>query len=515
MTDWQVQLDGDSTALALARRLAALGVADSRRALKAVLEQLTVEEKAWLARRWEFWARPKQKAPPDSKWRTWGFLSGRGFGKTRAVSEYVLGEIMSGRAMIVGLCAQDEANCIALQILGGSGLVSLSPPWFKGQWVPSLGEIKFPNGAIARVYTPEHPGHEKIRGPEHHLFWCTEFQSWPAPTRDEALSNIRLGTRLGYSRIVWDATPKKRHPIIRDLLADARDYPETHRVVFGSTYENAANLGSGVVQELDRKYRGTAKGLEELLGLFSENNEEALFRIEWIEPYRCWDTDLPKFVYKVVSIDPAVTAKQGSDTTGLVVCGLGSDGRAYVLENRSGKYAVAKWGEAAVEAYLKHGCDFLIAETNKGGDLVIQNLRALAKDRGLSVVEIKKGDRPQKVKGVLYVLPVYAQGSKEDRAEAVATAYESGRVCHVRGHGIESLEETLTTWEPVQAKLYSPGDLDAMVHAVSELLGLREQPKIRRADVQGAALASRKLQTLDLARALSAQISPRGTGGRI
>lgn len=515
MTEWEVTKDADSPALALARRIAALGMADSRRALRAILEQLTVQERAFLARRWEFWARPKQRAPTDSRWRSWGFLSGRGFGKTRAVAEYVLGEMQAGRAMRVGLCAQDESNCIALQILGNSGLVTLSPPWYKGEWVPSRGTVEFPNGAIAYQYTPEDPGHEKIRGPEHHLFWCTEFQSWPAPTREEALANIRLGTRLGYSRIVWDATPKKRHPIIRDLLADATAYPDEHRVVFGSTYENAANLGSGAVTELDRKYRGTAKGREELLGIFSDSAEGALFSPAWIEPHRVWDTALPKMTYRVVSVDPAVTSRAGSDNTGIVMAGLGVDGRAYVLENRTGPHPVSRWGEIVVDLYLRHDCSFVIAETNKGGDLVIQNLRALAKERGISVVEIKKGDRPPRVKGVLYVMPVYAQGSKEDRAEAVATVYEAGHVSHVRGHGVEALEETMTSWEPTSGAKYSPGDLDANVHAIAELLGLRAQPKIHKSDVRGTAAIARKLNSLDLTHSILSKIAPPGTGGRI
>ena len=73
--------------------------------------------------------------------------------------------------------------------------------------------------------------------------------------------------------------------------------------------------------------------------------------------------------------------------------------------------------------------------------------------------------------GVVHVREVFGRGEKADRAKPLATAYERGRVCHVRGAALGELEETLTTWEPVPGSR-SPDRLDALVYAVGELLGL-------------------------------------------
>src|SRR5579864_6220269 len=159
-----------SRAALLVERLRPLGRAGARRVLRAMLAQCSTVELAALAADWSFWGRGKQLAPAHD-WRTWGFLTGRGFGKTIAVSNFVNDEVEAGRAMLIGLAAQDEANCIALQVNGPSGLIATAKPWLKPTLHGSTEGpvLHWPNGARAYVRTPEVPG--KIRGLEYHLFW--------------------------------------------------------------------------------------------------------------------------------------------------------------------------------------------------------------------------------------------------------------------------------------------------------------------------------------------------------
>ncbi len=236
------------TAQALVRDLIArVGIQNANASVESLRLQFANCELAAVAASWRFWAREKQ-LPPATSWRTWGFLTGRGFGKTKAISEYINGEVYAGRAMLILLMAQDEASAIAIQVQGPSGLIATAPPWFKPQWEATAQQLVWPNGARAYVRTPEVPG--KIRGLEYHLAWLSEIQSWPAATRDEAFSNALLSTRLGYARIVWDATPKRRHPILRELVSTAEKNPKAHVIVRGTTHENASNLGEGYVEEL-------------------------------------------------------------------------------------------------------------------------------------------------------------------------------------------------------------------------------------------------------------------------
>lgn len=495
----------------LAEGLRGVDPKTAHRILDVALDKIPVIDLAALSYDWRnMWARPKQVAPAHG-WRSWGFLGARGIGKTLAVSKHINEEAHAGRAMLIGLAAQDEANSIAVQVLGPSGLIATAPPWFRPRWEATALQLVWPNGARAYVRTPEVPG--KIRGLEYHLSWICELQSWPQVTREEAFSNFLLSTRVGYGRMVWDATPKKRHPLLRELLATSESDPLRHVVVRGATRENAANLGDGYIEELERKYGGTQKGREELLGEMLDDSEAALVRQAWIDQARRGMPD--RLVRRVIGIDPAVTNRAGNDRTGIVEAGLGVDGQMLVLGDYSDKHSADAWASIVLERYVRNGCDCVVVETNKGGDLVTQNLRAHAGRRGLSVVVLGKEEHPRPMTSVVYVREVHARGTKEDRAQPLATAYERGRVSHVIGVDLLALEDMLTTWEPAPGQR-SPDALDALVHAGTELLGLLSNRADASAGFKGItdvskALASTTRGPMNVATLLGGA----GTGGRI
>lgn len=473
------------------RIVAALGRDQAHRAIDLIIDAMDVVDVAALAYDWGFWARPKQIAPPGV-WRSWGFLTGRGFGKTKAVSEWINDEVQADRAPLIGLAAQDEENCIAIQVLGPSGLIATAPPWSKPEWEASKKELVWPNGSRAYVRTPEVPG--KIRGLEYMLFWATEIQSWPRKTMEEAFDNVEISTRLGLARIVWDATPKRRHPILTSLLEQAKNDPENHHVVRGTTHENEVNLAANYVELLDRKYGGTARGREELLGEMLEDADGATARQAWIDAAR---RPMPDALSRrAISIDPAVSTGKGSDRTGIVKGGIAADGRLCVTGDLSGKHSADAWGTIALDVYVQDRCDVLVAERNKGGDLVTQNLRALAKLRvpPLQIIVLGKQERPSHVPGVVYVRERHSRGEKSERAQPVSTAYQRGRISHVEGVDLKSLEDTLTTWIPTPNGP-SPDDLDALVGLAVELLELDEVEPDGRAGFRGLAEAAAALSS--------------------
>lgn len=484
----------DSPALAIAESLVQAFGDGAHTAIDAVFHKLTTVEGAALAHDWAgLWARPKQLPPLTEAWRRWGFLTGRGLGKTSAISHWINEEAYAGRAMLICLLAQDEQSSIDIQVLGPTGLIATAHPDFRPVWEASAKQLVWPNGARAYVRTPEVPG--KIRGLEYQVAWASEVQSWPVATREEAFDNVEISTRLGYARIIWDATPKRRHPILRRLVADAEQNPERYVLVRGTTHENEANLGEGYVEELQRKFGGTTRGREELLGELLDECATALVRQAWINNAR---RPLPdRIARRVISIDPAVTNRKGSDTTGIIDFGVGVDGQGLVLGDRSGKHDVGKWADIVLDLYVDGKADLVLAETNKGGQLVVQNLRATATSRNLAVVVVGKDERPRHTHSIVYVKEVYARGAKEDRAEPVGTAYERGRISHVIGVDLASLEDTLTTWEPAP-NADSPGDLDALAHAAIELLGLNANAPGGKAGFVGITDMSRALQAPEM-----------------
>lgn len=476
------------------------------------IDRLETIEAAALAHDWKFWGRPKQLSP-EGNWRFWGFLTGRGFGKTLAISNYINDQVENEGVRLVCLIAQDEQSAIDIQVNGPSGLIATAPPWFKPKFEASALQVVWPNGARAYVRTPEAPG--KIRGMDYDLAWASEIQSWPLTQREEAWSNIQLSVRIGKARIIWDATPKKRHPILKDLIKDAKDSPRLNRIVRGTTHENAGNLAEGYVKELERKYGGTSKGREELLGEMLEDSENATVSQKWIDKARRTRATLTR---RVISIDPAVTERRGSDQTGIIEAGLGADGQAYVLGDYSGKQSPPAWAKIVLDVYLDNRCDLVLVETNKGGDLVTQNLRAAATERGLTVVVVGKDEKPKHTRNSVYVKEIHSRGEKQDRAQPMATAYERGRVSHVIGVDLASLEDTLTTWEPTPGAR-SPDDLDALTAAIKELLGLADNAPDHRTGFEGITQAQKELSAprpqVSVKNGALAALFRGGGGGRI
>lgn len=462
-----------------------LGRGEAHKAIDGLFASMPVVELAALELDWSFWARPNQ-IPPETRWRSWFHLCGRGNGKTKAISKWINGEVKAGRVGLICLIAQDEQSAIDIQVTGPSGLIATAPPENKPLWLAGSLQLVWPNGARAYVRTPEAPG--KIRGLEYHLSWGSELQSWPPGLRDEAFSNVELSTRLGQPRIVLDSTPKRGHPILKALIARAEQYPEEHLLARGTTHDNYLNLGEGYIEELQRKYEGTRKGREELLGEMLEDSENAVIRQAWVDAARRHYPD--KFVRRVIGVDPSTTV--GGDKTGIVEVGSGVDGQAYVTVDRSGRHSPSVWADIVLDLYVADKCDCVVVEKNKAGDFVASTLRAQASTKGLNVVVVGTDAITRAVPGTVYVKEVYARGPKEDRAQPVATAYERGRVSHVIGADLADLEELITTWEPEKGQR-SPDALDALVHAVVELLGLLSNKPGGRSGFQGLSEINRSL----------------------
>ncbi len=249
-----------------------------------------------------------------------------------------------------------------------------------------------------------------------------------------------MGLRLGVDPRVVVATTPRPTPLIRSLLA-----AEGTVVTRGATRDNLATLAPGVVADLERRYAGTRLGRQELDGEILDDSAGALWRWQWIDAARV--TRAPDLRRIVVAIDPAASSHDESDETGIVVAGVGHDGRAYVLADASGRYRPEEWARTALALYREHKADAIVAEANNGGEMVASTLRV--HDRGANV------------------RTVHATRGKATRAEPVAALYEQARVSHVGA--LARLEDQLTTWDPATSRT-SPDRLDALVWALTELL---------------------------------------------
>jgi phage terminase large subunit-like protein len=412
------------------------------------LQDLTNRELETLEYSWRgLWARPNQLLPgtigaadPCDDWLFWLVQAGRGFGKTRLGAEAVRewAENPNERILMIAPTANDVRE---VMVEGPSGLLSCYPPNNRPEYNSSRHLVTFPSGAIGITRSADEP--ERLRGPQFSKFWIDELCAWRFA--DEAWDQLSFGFRVRTKRLrgVITTTPKPI-PVIKKLRARRRTV-----ITGGSSYENRSNLADEYYQEVIEPYAGTRLGRQEIEGELLEDIPGALWTRAMIDAYRCrldevqWDL----IVRIVVAIDPAVTAGENSDDTGIIVAGLTVGSHIIVIDDLTCKESPLGWARVAVSAYRKYRADRIVGEVNNGGDLVEGNIRGVAPDVPFRAVRASRG--------------------KAVRAEPVAALYEQGRVHHVGS--LTALEDQLCSFVPGMRQ-GSPDRMDALVWAITELL---------------------------------------------
>lgn len=413
----------------------------TERQILQALDGLTDEEAEAILYDWVTWARPAQLAP-DWNWRTWLILAGRGFGKTRTGAEWVRGiKNKVGRIALVGPTASDARDVI---VEGESGIMAISPKWDRPTYEPSKRRLTWDNGAQATLYTADEP--ERLRGPQHGAAWCDELAAWRY--LQEAWDMLSFGLRLGTDPQVVVTTTPKPLPLLKALMAD----PTTH-LTRGSTYDNAANLAAPFMAAIIKRYEGTRLGRQELNAEILDDAPGALWQREWFDRDRV--PVAPALARIAIGLDPSTTGGDDSDEAGIIAAGLGTDGRGYVLDDKSLQASPNGWAMAAVDLLHKLKANLIVAEINQGGEMV--------------ALTIKTVDAKVTVK------TIHASQSKQARAEPVASLYEQRRVSHVGS--FPKLEDECCQWVPGSGR--SPNRLDALVYALTELMLGQAPPKAK------------------------------------
>lgn len=211
---------------------------------------------------------------------------------------------------------------------------------------------------------------------------------------------------------------------------------------------NASNLSDGYIDEVLSSLSGRNRK-RFLEGEWQDDNENALWkRDSMINPYRM--KAVPGELERiVVAVDPAVTNKDTSDHTGIVIAGRRKINGAmhyFVLDDRSLIGSPNEWASTAVNAYNEFYADRVVAEVNQGGDLVEQTIRNV--------------DRAIAYRGVR------ASRGKIVRAEPIAELYERGLVHHIGAFPL--LEDEMCSYCGFDDEK-SPDRMDALVWALTEL----------------------------------------------
>ena len=98
-------------------------------------------------------ARTSQR-PPEGDWRVWGYVAGRGAGKTRAGACWVQHRVETGVMKLGCLIAPTVADIRDVMVEGPSGLLAVAPPWCRPRFEPSKRRVDLaqrrPRGLLER-----------------------------------------------------------------------------------------------------------------------------------------------------------------------------------------------------------------------------------------------------------------------------------------------------------------------------------------------------------------------------
>ncbi len=225
----------------------------------------------------------------------------------------------------------------------------------------------------------------------------------------------------------------------------------------GSTFDNAANLPKSTLRIIRDTYGDTKLARQELYGELLSQLDGAIFAKDDIERNRSSENYSEIFFYRIaIGVDPAVSFGEDSALHGIVAVGLTPTGHCYVLEDASMRGAPKEWAAKINELNRKYSIKGLyptiVAERNNGGALV--------------ETVLKQENRN------LIIKTIHASEGKSSRAEPASLAYSKNLIHHL-GYFPE-LEEQMLFWLPGISK-YSPDRLDALVYAITELIGNESQ----------------------------------------
>ncbi|NVO06561.1 MAG: hypothetical protein HXX19_11800, partial [Rhodoferax sp.] len=245
-----------------------------------------------------------------------------------------------------------------------------------------------------------------------------------------------------------------RQKVDPDTKEPLRD-PDNYASFLMNPTDNAENLSPEYLQTLD----GLSERMKRrfLRGEFADATPNALFDEATIDRWRVADgEELPQLVRIVVSVDPSGASDDetnaDNDEIGITVDALGTDGRAYLLEDLTVKGGPSTWGRVAVEAYIRHKADVIVGETNFGGGMVKYVVQAEA----------------LKAQARVAFKMVTASRGKTQRAEPFEPLYEQGKVRHV---GLfPKLEDEMCAFSTGgYTGPKSPNRADAHIWALAEL----------------------------------------------
>jgi phage terminase large subunit-like protein len=444
--------------LSLAQQMAALPPRERVDILAKLPDDVVAE---MLAGEWWFVARPEQ-IPPSGPELIVLFCAGRGAGKSRAGSEWIVDQVLKhpfdrhGTPTEWLVVADTLADARTINTEGPSGILNvLNRRRVEYRYKQSPRPmILFPDGS--RIYMEGADNPDTGRGYNAAGVLCDEIAKWHAPYEtwyEGLMPSLRADLLDDHPRAFVTTTPKPTK-LLQEWMK--RDDGTVH-VITGSTFDNALNLSSHVLHELKVRYHGTALGEQELYGKLLELAGGGMFKRMDLVKHRVHETP-DDIVSTVVGMDPNLTGED--DETGIIVTCRDKDNHLYVLADRSVQVSGRAAAMAAWRAVAEFDADLLVYEENLGKRFLQEVMTSAYRELCDQGEFLGRSSPPMK--------PIHAKHGKATRAEPVAMRSEQGRL-HMVGE-FNVLEDQMVLYDPLSTR-ESPDRMDALVHACLALMG--------------------------------------------
>lgn len=264
---------------------------------------------------------------------------------------------------------------------------------------------------------------------------------------ERSLELLRPTIRKPGSELWFSWNPRNAADPV-DALLRGMDPPPDASVV-NSNYDNNPYFPEVLERERVFDYKANPTRYRHIwLGDYEPQAIGAIWNRQIL--HQCRVHEAPSLERIVIAIDPAISAEKGSNETGIVACGLGSDGRGYVLADDTCVATPEEWARRATVLYDLLDADAIVIETNQGGDMCRATLKAIRPD--------------------LPVIEVTATRGKHVRAEPISALYAVNKISHVGTFPELEHQMCMITAEGYHGE-GSPDRADALVWALTSLFG--------------------------------------------
>lgn len=262
-------------------------------------------------------------------------------------------------------------------------------------------------------------------------------------------------TRTKNPKIIITFNPNREEDIIYETFVKSKPPPSTY--IRKLNYMDNPFFANSHLEQI-RQHAELTMNADDYnhiwLGEIKKHTEESIFKDCNFTPL-----DIPynpdNYSKTVLAIDPATTDKEFSNENGIIIAGKHkTTGEVHILADLSGKMSPNALLLAIDKAYNTYKIDYIVVETNNGGDfikaLIIQH-------------------------NALYVVKeVRASQDKVNRAMPVSSLMSQNKI-HLLHNMPELIRQMklLTSMGFLGAKGESPDRLDAMVWSIYDLFELK------------------------------------------